>query len=215
MPWIAAVVQHDAVWQKAERLGLVGILDEIGRILTGFELLVLEKRNANGGATLRRMLDERFEQADGWEKEERGTGDIDWIKRIVANSSTIAVGVELQVSGRGGGSHLTDIIHLRAGLAEADDGRIDLAVMVVPTDRLAYFLTDRVEGVSQVRKYLKQMKADEDLPLLVVAIAHDGPGAALPKQPKSPAGQAKPRGKPRSMRLRAAEGGAPYRSESD
>ena len=184
MPWIAAIVPHDAVWQKAERLGLGGVFDEIGRILTGFDLPVLEVRNANSGKVVREMIDERFDLAGDWAQEERGQGDIDWIKRLTVNGSTLAVGVELQVSGRGGGSHLTDIIHLRAGLAEAEDGRIDIAVMVVPTDRLAYYLTDRVEGVTQVRKYLKQMKADEDLPLLVVAIEHDGPGLALPKQRK-------------------------------
>ena len=53
--------------------------------------------------------------------------------------------------------------------------------------RLAVFLTDRVEGITQVRRYLTQMRAD-DLPLLVIAIEHDGPGSALPKQPKKPAG---------------------------
>jgi hypothetical protein len=191
VPWITTIVPYDAVWQKAERLGIVELIDEIGRIVTGFDLRVLEKRNDNSGKEVRKVLDERFRKAGGWLKEERGAGDIDWIKRIEVNGSTIAVGVELQVSGRGGGSHLTDIIHLRAGLAESEDGRIDVAVMVVPTDLLAKYLTDRVEGVSQVRKYLRQMKA-EDLPLLLIAIEHDGPGQALPKQLKRSAGMIYP-----------------------
>ena len=59
--------------------------------------------------------------------------------------------------------------------------------MVVPTDLLARYLTDRVEGMSQVKKYLRQMRAD-DLPLLLLGIEHDGHGTALPKQPKSKAG---------------------------
>jgi hypothetical protein len=186
VPWITALVPHNAVLEKIERLGLSSVLDEVGRILTGFDLDLLEQRNMNGGAAVRRMLDARFE-AGAWIREERGTGDIDWIKRITLNGTTVAVGLELQVSGRGGGSHLSDIVHLRAGLSEAEDGRIDVGILVVPTDRLAVFLTDRVEGITQVRRYLKQMRAD-DLPLLVVAIEHDGPGAALPKQPKKPAG---------------------------
>ena len=186
MPWITAVVPYNAVLEKIERLGLFSALDEVGRIVTGFDLEILEQRNMNGGAAVRRMLDARFE-AGGWIREERGTGDIDWIKRMTGNGTTVAIGLELQVSGRGGGSHLSDIVHLRAGLSEAKDGRIDVGILVVPTDRLAVFLTDRVEGITQVKRYLTQMRAD-DLPLLVIAIEHDGPGAALPKQPKRPAG---------------------------
>jgi Trk K+ transport system NAD-binding subunit len=60
----------------------------------------------------------------------------------------------------------------------------------VPSDRLATFLTDRVEGIAQVRKYLRAMGA-EDLPILVIAIEHDEQGLALMKQPKSPTGMAK------------------------
>jgi hypothetical protein len=189
VPWITTVVAYDAVLAKVERLDLGGVLDEVGQILTGFDLRVREERDANGGAAVRRMLDARFGDAD-WLCEERGRGDIDWIKRVRINGVAIAVGVELQVSGRGGGSHLTDIIHLRAGLAEPDDGRIDIGILVVPSDRLATFLTDRVEGIAQVRKYLRAMGA-EDLPILVIAIEHDEQGLALMKQPKSPTGMAK------------------------
>ena len=60
----------------------------------------------------------------------------------------------------------------------------------MPSDRLASFLTDRVEGIAQARKYVRAMGA-EDLPILVIAIEHDGEGVALLKQPKSPTGMAK------------------------
>lgn len=201
MPWITAVVPYNAVLERVGRLGLHDVLDELGRILTGFDLFVSEKKNMNSGAIVRRRLDDRF-RAAGWISEERGTGDIDWIRRVTINGTTVAVGLELQVSGRGGGSHLSDIVHLRAGLSEAEDGRIDVGVLVVPSDRLAYFLTDRVEGISQVQRYLRQMQA-ENLPLLVVAVHHDGPGDVIPKLPKRPAGSpALPR---RPQRLIAAE----------
>lgn len=190
MPWIAAVVAYNAVIEKIDRLGLWDAIDEVGRILTGFDLRVLEQRNANGGAFVRKVLDGRFRDA-GWIGEERGPGDIDWIKRVRAMGSTIAVGLELQVSGRGGGSHLSDIIHLRAGLSEASDGRIDVGMLIVPTDLLAFYLTDRVEGIGQVRKYVRSLNA-EDLPLLLVAIEHDGPGPAIPKQRKRSAGDEAP-----------------------
>jgi hypothetical protein len=191
MPKIVELACYDAAWRRIERLGLLDVMAEIANIIGGFRLDVLPTRNMNSGMVVREMLDDEFRRAGGWLKEERGGGDIDWIKRLIVNGHTIAVGVELQVSGRGGGSHLTDIIHLRAGLAEADDARIDVAVMVVPTDLLARYLTDRVEGISQVKKYLRQMRAD-DLPLLLLGIEHDGHGTALPKQPKSKAGAAAP-----------------------
>jgi hypothetical protein len=187
VPVITAVVCYNAVMEKVDRLGLWTVLDEIGRILTNFDLRVLERRNSNGGAVVRKLLDGRF-RAAGWISEERGTGDIDWIRRVQANGSTVAIGLELQVSGRGGGAHLSDIIHLRAGLAEAGDGRIDIGVLVVPTDLFAFYLTDRVEGIGQVRKYIRSLNA-EDLPLLLIAIEHDGPGDALPKQTKRTSGE--------------------------
>ena len=204
MPWITAVVPYNAVLEKVERLALFRILDEVGQILTGFSLTVLEERNKNGGKAVREMLDICFLER-GWIPEEEGMGDIDWIKRIAIDGVTIAVGVELQVSGRGGGSHLSDIIHLRAGLTEAGDGRIDIGLLVVPTDRLAVYLTDRVEGITKVKGYLKSMKA-EDLPLLVLALEHDGPGPALPKQQKRSGAEPK--------RL-AAEDEEPYRPGSN
>jgi len=42
-------------------------------------------------------------------------------------------------------NHLSDVTHLSAAIAQ--EGRIDIAVVVVPTDRLTIYLTDRVEGI--------------------------------------------------------------------
>jgi hypothetical protein len=187
MPKITTLVAYNAVQERIDRLGLAPLIEEVKNIVGGFELRVLEQRDANGGREVRKLIDVRFRQA-GWLQEERGRGDIDWIKRETVNGTTVAVGVELQVSGRGGGSHLSDISHLRAGLAEAQDGRIDIGILIVPTDRLAVYLTDRVEGLTQVQRYVRQMSA-ENLPLLLIAIEHDGPGAALPKQPKKAPGE--------------------------
>jgi hypothetical protein len=188
VPWIAGIVPYNAVVERIERLGLSAVLNEVGHILTDFNLTVAEQRDTNGGAEVRTRIDARF-RAAGWTKEERGTGDIDWIKRVVVDGTTLAVGVEVQVSGRGGGSHLSDLTHLATAITQ--EGRIDVAVMVVPTDRLAVYLTDRVEGISKVQQYVKAIKAT-DLPILVVAIEHDGPGPALPKQRKRSSGAAEP-----------------------
>jgi len=91
--------------------------------------------------------------------------------------------VEIQVSGR---SDLisVDLIHLRKELLQ---GKIDLAVLVVPSDRLGNFLTDRVAKLSDAKRHIEMARA-EDMPFILMAIEHDGPGPCLPKQPKKSSG---------------------------
>ena len=66
--------------------------------MTGFQLLVEERRDANGGAFVRKLLDDRFDQTGGWSK--KVTGDVDWTKCQIVNGTRVCVGVELQISGR-------------------------------------------------------------------------------------------------------------------
>jgi hypothetical protein len=84
--------------------------------------------------------------------------------------------VELQVSGR---SDLisVDLIHLRNQLLQ---GAIDLAVLVVPSDVLGMFLTDRVAKLSEAMRHIK-MGRFEDMPFVLIAVEHDGPGPPLVK----------------------------------
>lgn len=70
-----------------------------------------------------------------------------------------------------------DLIHLREQLLQ---GMIDLAVLVVPSDRLGGFLTDRVAKLSEAMRHI-QMGRFEDTPFVLIAFEHDGPGARLPK----------------------------------
>jgi len=140
VPRIVEEQPHNGVLDRVQRLGLAPLLDELRQILQGFELLVEERREANGGA---------------------------------------AVGVEIQFSARSD-LIVVDIIHLRKALT---DGKIDVAVLVVPSDRLAVFLTDRGPKMADAKRHVREARAD-DLPLLIVALEHDGPGTALAKQPK-------------------------------
>ncbi len=73
-----------------------------------------------------------------------------------------------------------DLIHLRKELLQ---GKIDLAVLVVPSDKLGYFLTDRVARLSEAHRHIEMARA-EDMPFVLIAIEHDGTGSALPKQRK-------------------------------
>ena len=63
------------------------------------------------------------------------------------------------------------------------DGKIDVAVLVVPSDRLGVFLTDRGPKMADAKRHVREARAD-DLPLLLIALEHDGPGPALAKQAK-------------------------------
>jgi hypothetical protein len=124
-------------------------------------------------------IDERFKAAGGWTQ--RKTGGVDWIKQQAINGRPrhICIGVEIQVSGRSDMLSV-DLIHLRKELLQ---GMIDLAVLVVPSDKLGSYLTDRVAKLSEATRHIEMARA-EDMPFVLIAIEHDGPGPAHVKQPK-------------------------------
>jgi hypothetical protein len=140
---------------------------------------VKEQRDANGGAAVRKMLDQRFDAIGGWKK--KTAGDIDWSKCHKTNGTRVCVGVEVQVSARSD-LLVVDMIHLTAAFR---DGRLDIGVIIVPSDRLSRFLTDRGPCISDAKKHAKVARL-EDSPLVLFAIEHDGPGKALAKQAKQP-----------------------------
>ena len=121
------------------------------------------------------MLDTRFETASGWTKVQ--SGDIDWTKCHRANGIQVCLGVEIQVSARSD-MLVVDIIHLRKAFVE---GKIDAGILVVPSDTLGRFLTDRGPRLSDAKKHVDFARAD-DLPLLLLALTHDRAGQALPKR---------------------------------
>lgn len=177
MPRIVEEHCYDGASERVERLGLVSLINEIRAILTGFQLLVEEKVDANGGAAVRKLIDARFEQSRGWVK--KTTGDIDWTKCYHLNGSKLCVGVEVQVSARSD-LLVVDMIHLAGAFR---DGRLDIGVLVVPSDRLSRFLTDRGPCMSDAKKHAKAARL-EDSPLILISIEHDGPGERLAKQLK-------------------------------
>jgi len=71
-----------------------------------------------------------------------------------------------------------DLMHLRQKLLQ---GEIDLAVLVVPSDELGRYITDRVATLSQATRHIKTWHFDE-MPFLLMAIEHDGPGEKLKKK---------------------------------
>ena len=174
MPRIAERKFYDGAEERIARLGLTNLSKELDRILTGFELRVKEEKDSNGGAVIRALLDERFQEVGGWTKKQ--TGDVDWVKCLVVNGTRVCLGVEIQFSGRGD-MLIIDVAHLRE---QINTGLIDVGVIVVATDRLGQFLTDRAARYADAIRAVKRAQAEE-LPLLIVALEHDGPGEPLPK----------------------------------
>lgn len=175
MPRIVDQTSFDGARERIARLGLLPLWGELEAILTGFDLRVEERRDSNGGAEIRAIMDERFRQAEGWTI--RSSGGVDWTKCHVVNGTSTCLGVEIQFSARSD-LLIVDVVHLRD---EITAGRIDVGIIVVPSDRLAVFLTDRVARYSDAVRAVERARA-EDLPLAVLSIEHDGPGPALPKR---------------------------------
>jgi len=146
--------------------GLCSIVARSGRDLTkaslfrliSTEVLVLNEKQANGAGRVRELIDIQFKASEEWEQSR--SGDIDWVKGMRFNQSIVSrIGIEVQVSGR---SDLLarDIIHIRNSL---QDSRIDVGVIVVPSDGFEYYLTDRVANFSYAMRYVEHCTLGERL----------------------------------------------------
>lgn len=175
MPTIVAQEFFGGALERVHRLGLDPLWREMLEILTDFTLALEERRDANGAAEIRSLLDGRFEGAGDWRKKQ--SGDVDWTKCHSVNGTRVCIGVEVQFSGRSD-LLIVDVVHLRDGLTA---GQIDVGIIVVPSDRLAVFLTDRVARFSDAVKAVERARA-QDLPLAVLGLEHDGPGPAFAKR---------------------------------
>ena len=167
--------------EKIERLGIT-LYQDVKNLLLGIPLELNEERDTNSGAAVREKIDEALEAAGGWTKAQ--TGDIDWRKCTKDNGAQICVGVEVQVSARSD-LVLIDVMHLRTAI---EKGAIDLGVLIVPSDKMAIFLTDRAPSFRETTIAIEdRMRADKE-PLVVIAIEHDCAGPPLPKRRKRSAG---------------------------
>lgn len=172
-------IAYNGFYEKTRRLGLEVLLNEVREILRGFDLRVLEKKDANGGAALRELLDARFMAAKGWTKIQ--SGGVDWTKCHRVDGTEVCVGIEIQMSARSD-MLVMDVHHLRLALTE---GVIDVAILAVPSDTLGPFLTDRAPCLSDAKRHVDMARAT-DMPLLLIGLTHDGPGSALLKRSKRP-----------------------------
>jgi len=169
---------YDGSKERICRLGLSEIFLEVQQIIFETKINLLEQKEANGAAFIREKLDESFKSKKEWQFSK--TGDIDWIKKMRYNCTVLArLGVEIQVSSRS--DQLTrDLVHLRNNLRE---GKIDTGVVIVPSDKMQYFLTDRTPSLRDAERIFEdEFKEAKEYPIIVIAIEHDGIGDALPKK---------------------------------
>ncbi len=175
MPVILQRKYYNGAEQKISRLGLLPLIQEVEKVVTGFDLLLEERRDANGGAYVRQLLDDRFGAQGAWQQ--RVTGGVDWTKCRTINGTLLCVGVEIQFSGRSD-LLIVDVAHLRD---QVQGGKIDIGILAVPSDRLGPFLTDRGPRYADAVKAVERARAD-DLPLAIFGLSHDGAGPPLPKR---------------------------------
>lgn len=165
----------DGAKTKARRLALKPLVAEVRDILSKTSVVLLEEKQKNGAAVIREWIDHEFAAAGDWHK--TVSGGMDWKKTSQRARAQVAIGVEIQVSGRSEMLY-RDLIHLRSSVVS---GEIDLGVLVVPTDRMARYLTDRVSSKSYAEQVIKETDSDR-YPLILIAVEHDGPGPAIEKR---------------------------------
>lgn len=164
--------------ERITKLGLANLFIELQEILLSTKVYLLEEKDSNGGAEVRKLIDQSFDGKGNWIK--KTTGDIDWSKKIRYNRTFMAtIGVEIQVSARSD-LLIRDIVHIRNNL---QDGVIEVGVIVVPNDTLHKYLPDRTPSLKDAIKYIEvEFKEAQNFPIVIMAIEHDGPGPALKKQ---------------------------------
>ncbi len=164
--------------ERITKLGLADLFIELQEILLTTPVYILEEKDANGGAEVRKLIDASFEARDDWVK--KTTGDVDWSKRIRYNRSFLAtIGVEIQVSARSD-LLIRDLVHIRNNLQQ---GRIEVGIIVVPNVTFQNYLPDRTPSLKDAVKYIEEEFVEaQNYPIVVMAIEHDGPGEALKKQ---------------------------------
>lgn len=169
---ITKIVYYDGARDKVCRLGLSSLFLELQEIILETYIEILEEKDANGAAAVRKALDANFEAAEDWLK--TTAGGTDWAKKVRYNKSVLSrIGVEVQVSARSD-MVVRDMVHLRNDLQA---GKIDVGAIVIPSERLQYFLPDRTPSFRDAKRCLEEdFKEGATFPIILIAIEHDAVG---------------------------------------
>ena len=176
---VVQIKYYDGAKEKISRLGLSHLFLEVLSIIFDSKIYLLEQKDANGAAEIRKQIDEKFQAVGGWEQIK--AGGIDWQKRFKYNATiAVSMGVEVQVSARSD-LLIRDIVHLRNSI---QNGTIDTGVIVVPSDLMQHFIPDRTPSFRDAVRYIEEEFVEaQNYPIVLIAIEHDGPAdTPLPKQ---------------------------------
>jgi hypothetical protein len=162
--------------EKLNRLGLTSVWKELESILTNFQLCLDGRDKTNSGIVLRKLIDARFRSTGGW-RGKRSSG-VNWTRCHKTRDVHVCLGTQVQLSV----SAESDLILVDLQFLEDEiaGGRIDVGAIVVPSDKLACFLSDGVVRYSDAVRGIKRTQAS-DLPLAVLALEHDSVGPLLTK----------------------------------
>jgi hypothetical protein len=154
--------------ERLNRLGLTNVWKELESIFTSFQLCIDGRDKTKSGIVLRKLIDARFRSADGW-RGKRSSG-VNWTRCHKIRDVRVCLGVQVQLSVSAASDLLlVDLQFLRDEIAE---GRIDVGVIVVPSDKLAYFLTDGIVRYTDAVRAVERTQASY-VPLAVLALEHD------------------------------------------
>jgi hypothetical protein len=83
--------------------------------------------------------------------------NLDWVRCKTINGTRVCVGVEVRVSAQSD-YLVVDMIRLNAAFRE---GRIDVGIVIVPSDKLSRFLTDRGPRMSDAKKHALNARLED------------------------------------------------------
>lgn len=169
---------YDGARERITRLGLSSLFLEIQEVIINSKVNLLEQKDANGAAVVRKTIDKGFEEREDWQK--KTAGGIDWQKRVRFNKTFIAnIGVEVQVSARSD-LLVRDLVHIRNSLQK---GEIEVGVIIVPNDKMQQYLPDRTPSIKDAIRYIEvEFTEAQTFPIVLIGVEHDGAGTATPKQ---------------------------------
>ena len=160
--------------ERLNRLGLTNVWKELENILTNFQLCFDKRDDTDSEIVLRKLIDARFRSTSGWKG--KRFGGVNWTRCHKIGEIRVCLGAQIQLSVSAESDLLlVDLQYLRDEIA---GGKIDVGVIVVPSDKLAYFLANGVVRYSDAVRAVERAQASY-LPLVVLALEHDGFGPSL------------------------------------
>jgi hypothetical protein len=173
MPKLTERAFFGGSYERLDRLGLSNVWKELESILTNFQLYLDKQDNRDGGIVLRKLIDARFRSTSGWKV--KRSGGVNWTRCHKIRDVHLCLGAQVQLSVSAESDLLlVDLQYLRDEIA---GGKIDVGAIVVPSDKLACFLTDGVVRYSDAVRAIERTQASY-LPLAVLALEHDGLGTS-------------------------------------